>query len=175
MIVDPDGPGAGRRHTFAKLSGRGCLPICLPIYGAGLVNTGQHSLDERLAFALLRQHGTRLGNTGRTLPITLSRWRHGFESRWGCKEMPGQGRSSERPFGFSSQFANHVPHHGLEKQHEGLHSAAGEAWELRVFLGEGPVTGRTRHANKSVCTGRREAQRMLAEMTASTPARAPRR
>ena len=51
----------------------------------------------------------------------------------------------------------------------------GEAWELRVFLGVDPVTGRTRYANKSVRTGKREAQRMVAEMTASTPARAPRR
>jgi hypothetical protein len=100
VIVDPDGPGVRRRHTFAKLSGRGCLPICLPIYGAGLVNTGQHSLDERLTFALLRQHGTRLGNTGRTLPITLSRWRHGFESRWGCTWITMSGRSPERPVGF---------------------------------------------------------------------------
>lgn len=40
----------------------------------------------------------------------------------------------------------------------------GEAWELRVFLGVDPVTGRKRYANKSVRTGKREAQRMLAEM-----------
>ena len=24
---------------------------------------------------------------------TLSRWRHGFEPRWGCQEIPGHGAS----------------------------------------------------------------------------------
>jgi len=31
-----------------------------------------------------------LDDTGSTASLTLSRWRHGFESRWGCQEVAGQ-------------------------------------------------------------------------------------
>lgn len=40
----------------------------------------------------------------------------------------------------------------------------GQSWELRVFLGNDPVTGKQRYATKSVRGGKREAQRVLAEM-----------
>ncbi|MGI9644429.1 MAG: hypothetical protein ACR2O6_03880 [Ilumatobacteraceae bacterium] len=40
----------------------------------------------------------------------------------------------------------------------------GASWELRVFLGHDPVTGKQRYANKTVRGGKREAQRALAEM-----------
>ena len=40
----------------------------------------------------------------------------------------------------------------------------GESWELRVFLGYDPVTGKQRYTTRTVRTGKREAQRALAEM-----------
>ena len=40
----------------------------------------------------------------------------------------------------------------------------GESWELRVFLGNDPVTGKQRYATKMSRGGKREAQRKLAEM-----------
>jgi hypothetical protein len=40
----------------------------------------------------------------------------------------------------------------------------GDAWQLWVFLGEDPVTGKKRYVNKTVRCGKREAQRMLASM-----------
>lgn len=40
----------------------------------------------------------------------------------------------------------------------------GSAWELRVFLGYDPTTGKQRYASKTVRGGKREAQRVLAEM-----------
>jgi hypothetical protein len=41
----------------------------------------------------------------------------------------------------------------------------GSAWELRVYLGADPVTGKQRYATKTVRAGKREAQRLLNEMT----------
>lgn len=40
----------------------------------------------------------------------------------------------------------------------------GSSWELRVCLADDPVTGKQRYATKSVRCGKREAQRVLAEM-----------
>lgn len=40
----------------------------------------------------------------------------------------------------------------------------GESWELRVFLGYDPVTGKQRYTTRTLRTGKREAQRSLAEM-----------
>lgn len=40
----------------------------------------------------------------------------------------------------------------------------GDAWELRVYLGTDPVTNKQRYASRTVCTGKREAQRVLNEM-----------
>jgi len=40
----------------------------------------------------------------------------------------------------------------------------GDAWELRVYLGADPVTNKQRYASRTVCTGKREAQRVLNEM-----------
>ena len=40
----------------------------------------------------------------------------------------------------------------------------GSAWELRVYLGADPVTGKQRYATKTVHAGKREAQRLLNEM-----------
>ena len=48
-------------------------------------------MDCGVAFALLTDHTTSSDNTGRTTLLTLSRWRHGFESRTGC-QAPVAGR-----------------------------------------------------------------------------------
>jgi integrase len=40
----------------------------------------------------------------------------------------------------------------------------GSAWELRVYLGADPVSGKQRYATKTVRAGKREAQRLLNEM-----------
>lgn len=40
----------------------------------------------------------------------------------------------------------------------------GSAWELRVYLGTDPVTGKQRYATKTVRAGKREPQRLLNEM-----------
>src|SRR5829696_692614 len=40
----------------------------------------------------------------------------------------------------------------------------GDAWELRVYIGIDPVTRKQRYAVKSFRGGKREAQRLLAEM-----------
>jgi integrase len=40
----------------------------------------------------------------------------------------------------------------------------GAAWELRVFLGYDPVTAKQRYTYRTVRGGKREAQRVLAEM-----------
>ena len=40
----------------------------------------------------------------------------------------------------------------------------GDAWELRVYLGADPVTGKQRYASRTVRAGKREAQRVLNEM-----------
>ncbi len=47
---------------------------------------------------------------------------------------------------------------------KGFMRRRGEAWELRVFLGADPVTGKKRYTTRTVRGGKREAQRMLAEM-----------
>jgi hypothetical protein len=39
----------------------------------------------------------------------------------------------------------------------------GDAWELRVYLGADPVTGKQRCATRTVRAGKREAQRVLNE------------
>ena len=41
----------------------------------------------------------------------------------------------------------------------------GDAWELRVYLGTDPVTNKQRYASRTVRTGKREAQRVLNEMS----------
>jgi hypothetical protein len=38
------------------------------------------------------------------------------------------------------------------------------SWELRVYLGADPVSGKQRYATKTVRAGKREAQRVLNEM-----------
>lgn len=47
---------------------------------------------------------------------------------------------------------------------KGFMRKRGESWELRVFLGTDPVTGKQRYATKTSRGGKREAQRQLAEM-----------
>ena len=46
----------------------------------------------------------------------------------------------------------------------------GDAWELRVFLGVDAVTGRKRYVNKTVRSGRREADRELNRLVAAAEA-----
>ena len=48
-------------------------------------DTAQHEPDRRVTFVLLRPHDSSSDITGRTALLTLSRWRHGFESRTGCQ------------------------------------------------------------------------------------------
>ncbi|MGB9345543.1 MAG: hypothetical protein WCA90_05900 [Ilumatobacteraceae bacterium] len=50
-----------------------------------------------------------------------------------------------------------------EKSDEG-HRQRGASWELRVFLGPDPLTGKKRYATRTVRGGKREAQTALAEM-----------
>jgi integrase len=40
----------------------------------------------------------------------------------------------------------------------------GDPWQLRVYLGRDPVTGKQRYASRTVRGGKRVAQRLLAEM-----------
>ncbi len=47
---------------------------------------------------------------------------------------------------------------------KGLMRQRGSAWELRVYLGVDPVSGKQRYATKSVRGGKRDAQRVLNEM-----------
>ena len=121
-----------------------------------------------VAFALLKPYGMALGDTGRTDLIALSRWRHGFESRTGC-----QGSTRSEPLfrfreGWLPGFLDTLPIRcrslWKEKSDEGFHAAARASWELRVFLGPDPLTGRKRYATRTVRGGKREAQTALAEM-----------
>ena len=47
---------------------------------------------------------------------------------------------------------------------KGLIRQRGDAWELRVYLGNDPVTSKQRYASRAVRGGKREAQRVLNEM-----------
>lgn len=47
---------------------------------------------------------------------------------------------------------------------KGFMRQRGDAWELRVYLGSDPVTGKQRYATRTVRGGKRVAQRALAEM-----------
>ncbi|MCP4967117.1 MAG: site-specific integrase [bacterium] len=47
---------------------------------------------------------------------------------------------------------------------KGFMRKRGASWELRVFLGYDPVTGKQRYASRTVRGGKRDAQRVLAEM-----------
>jgi len=47
---------------------------------------------------------------------------------------------------------------------KGFMHRRGDAWELRVYLGTDPVTGKQRYATRTVRGGKREAQRVLNEM-----------
>ena len=47
---------------------------------------------------------------------------------------------------------------------KGFMRQRGDSWELRVYLGTDPVTGKQRYASRTVRGGKRAAQRMLAEL-----------
>ena len=47
---------------------------------------------------------------------------------------------------------------------KGFTRQRGASWELRVFLGRDPLTGKKRYATRTVRGGKREAQTALAEM-----------
>ena len=47
---------------------------------------------------------------------------------------------------------------------KGFMRQRGDSWELRVYLGTDPVTGKQRYASRTVRGGKRVAQRMLAEL-----------
>jgi hypothetical protein len=47
---------------------------------------------------------------------------------------------------------------------KGFMRQRGASWELRVFLGHDPLTGKKRYATQTVRGGKREAQSKLAEM-----------
>ena len=96
------------------------LPLRLPIYVVALVNTGQHQTTQRVALALLRPHKSASDNTSRTVPLALSRWRHGFESRWGCESISSTRPSPEGLVAFSI-----VPPHDLRPVSPGKRDPAG--------------------------------------------------
>ncbi len=52
----------------------------------------------------------------------------------------------------------------LEATMKGYLGRRGESWELRAYVGTDPVTGKQRYAIRSFRGGKREAQRLLAEM-----------
>ncbi len=52
---------------------------------------------------------------------------------------------------------------------KGFMRQRGASWELRVFLGRDPVTGKKRYATKTVRGGKREAQSVLATMITEAP------
>jgi hypothetical protein len=82
--------------------------------GPGRAERGGICRHGRLESSLLRHHKASFDNTDRNCLLTLSRWRHGFESRWGCYRTPGQRHSPECLFLLVG-------------------------WELRVYLGIDPV------------------------------------
>jgi len=47
---------------------------------------------------------------------------------------------------------------------KGFMSQRGASWDLRVYLGRDPLTGKKRYATRTVRGGKREAQTALAEM-----------
>lgn len=51
---------------------------------------------------------------------------------------------------------------------KGFMRQRGASWELRVFLGRDPLTGKKRYATRTVRGGKREAQTALAEMVTET-------
>ena len=53
---------------------------------------------------------------------------------------------------------------------QGFIRPRGASWELRVYLGTDPVTGRQRYANRSVRGPRHRAERVLKEMIAAAQA-----
>ena len=74
--------GCGVQHLYSELSERDA-PI-------GTVHPGSSALSCQFTQS----------TTNRTVQATLSRWRHGFESRWGCNKAAGRSRSSDRLFDF---------------------------------------------------------------------------
>ena len=102
-----------------------------------------------------------LSDTSRTVLGTLSRWRHGFESRWGCKHNPWSEQVSRLRSSFLKTDCQSVANPGRKIGMRGFIRRRGDAWELRVFLGVDAVTGRKRYVNKTVRDGRREADREL--------------
>jgi hypothetical protein len=96
---------------------------------------------------------------------TLSRWRHGFESRWGCHKKdlvigPGKApraclvvwRATTRATG---------SWHGVPCFGDGERSTAPSGrWQIRVDIGRDPLTGIRRWATKTIeASGKRSAQR----------------
>ena len=73
-----------------------------------LANSGRHETARRVLSSLVDDHQTSSDNTGRTARLTLSRWRHGFESRTGCEESPVQRHSPECLLWFPPCVANGV-------------------------------------------------------------------
>jgi hypothetical protein len=79
---------AGRRdHSGFVRSGPGvaCQWVCQWIE-TELFGTIRYRPDGTVAFGLFSPHEAVLDSTGRMVLISLSRWRHGFESRTGCQE-----------------------------------------------------------------------------------------
>ncbi len=64
----------------------------------------------------------------------------------------------------SGAVANPSRKGGKEDDMKGFIRQRGNAWELRVFLGNHVVTGKRRYAYRTVHGGKREAQRVLAAM-----------
>ena len=56
-----------------------------------LATISRHGVARPVSSSLLRKHISPSDNTGRRALLTLSRWRHGFESRTGCQEPQVRG------------------------------------------------------------------------------------
>ena len=130
---------ARERIDAGRCPSGGLLPIRLPIYGLAEAGTVRHHPDGLLTFAQVKHHDTSSDNTGRTVLLTLSRCRDGFESCWGSENS--RPALLECLFWFPAPVADLVPIYVEEADgYEGLCAAAGRRRELWVSW-SGPVSG----------------------------------
>ena len=80
--------------------------------------------------------------------VTLSRWRHGFEPRWGCKVFPGQGLMAlTPPRPHRASIARTERRHGRERRQAGERGRDGSVPFLGgVLVDEGRLRARVADA-----------------------------
>src|ERR1051325_11358606 len=109
--------------------------------------------------------------------LILSRWRHGFESRWGCDGISAGQRPCpahcRNPLvgSWPSTLAINDPEPPMARG--SMRQRSNDSWQLRVYLGY--VDGRRRFAARTVRGTRREAEAALAafQVEANTGQAAP--